>query len=344
MYAPSTAPGSPRTACWKSCPVFLDAALTRVRALGYDLVTMDEALRRMVEPEAGPAKARPVLALTFDDGLRDTADIALPILERHAAPFTLYVTTGFADRTARLWWIELERAIRVLSRIDVAIDGARLVLPCADDAGKRAAFDTLYRRLRAGPEERLLAVIATLRDEAGLSSSAIVDELCLDWNGVARIATHPLCVIGAHTTTHPMLAKHDEAIVRDELADSRREIERHVGLPVRHLAYPVGDPTSVGPREMAIAADLGFSSAVTTRPRDDLRRSRSPSDRVAAPVAQRPMAESPDAGDPAVRGAVRPLEPGPSGPCLTLGAPARETGSASSRRSSPSRLRPGSSP
>jgi peptidoglycan/xylan/chitin deacetylase (PgdA/CDA1 family) len=32
-----------------------------------------------------------------------------------------------------------------------------------------------------------------------------------------------------------------------------------------HLAYPVGDPTSAGPREFAMAADLGFATAVTTR-------------------------------------------------------------------------------
>jgi peptidoglycan/xylan/chitin deacetylase (PgdA/CDA1 family) len=39
-----------------------------------------------------------------------------------------------------------------------------------------------------------------------------------------------------------------------------------LGAPVRHLAYPVGDPTSAGPREFTMARDLGFRSAVTTRP------------------------------------------------------------------------------
>jgi peptidoglycan/xylan/chitin deacetylase (PgdA/CDA1 family) len=33
-----------------------------------------------------------------------------------------------------------------------------------------------------------------------------------------------------------------------------------------HLSYPVGDPTSAGPREFRIAAELGFKTAVTTRP------------------------------------------------------------------------------
>jgi peptidoglycan/xylan/chitin deacetylase (PgdA/CDA1 family) len=63
-----------------------------------------------------------------------------------------------------------------------------------------------------------------------------------------------------------MLAKHDEAFVRRELSESRARIEQAIGRPAHHLAYPVGDPTSAGPREFAIARELGFVSAVTTRP------------------------------------------------------------------------------
>ena len=37
-------------------------------------------------------------------------------------------------------------------------------------------------------------------------------------------------------------------------------------FPDRHLAYPVGDPTSAGLREFQLAADAGFDTAVTTRP------------------------------------------------------------------------------
>ena len=138
-------------------PAFLDAALTRIAALGYDLVSMDEAVARIARPDA-----RPFVALTFDDGYVDTATHALPILERHGAPFTVYVTTGFADRTARLWWIELEEAVRARDMVVIDIGGRRLSLPARTDDEKRTAFETLYWMLRAGPEERLLADIALL--------------------------------------------------------------------------------------------------------------------------------------------------------------------------------------
>jgi len=54
--------------------------------------------------------------------------------------------------------------------------------------------------------------------------------------------------------------------VRAEMEMSRSVIEAALGRRPQHLAYPVGDPTSAGPREFRIAAELGFKTAVTTRP------------------------------------------------------------------------------
>ena len=44
---------------------------------------------------------RPVL-ITFDDGFADYAQVALPILERHSLPATLFVTTGWLGRPGML--------------------------------------------------------------------------------------------------------------------------------------------------------------------------------------------------------------------------------------------------
>ena len=89
-------------------PDFLDSLLGRLRAQNFDIVDLDTAIARL--GDARP-DGRPFVALTFDDGYRDTADVALPILEKHAAPFAVYVTTGFADRSARMWWVEMELSL-----------------------------------------------------------------------------------------------------------------------------------------------------------------------------------------------------------------------------------------
>jgi peptidoglycan/xylan/chitin deacetylase (PgdA/CDA1 family) len=243
-------------------PAFLDAALARLRALGYRFATLAEA----VEALSGARPGAPLVALTADDGYRDTLDIALPVLERHGAPITVFVTPGFAERTARLWWVELERAVAALERVDVVVGGVRLSCPAATPAGKARAFADVYAALRAAPEDVLLRACADLCAAAGIDPLAIPQELCLDWDGIARLAAHPLVTIGAHTLTHPRLARLDPDAALSEIAGSRQAIAARFGLVPDHFAYPVGDASSAGAREFDLAGRAGFRAGVTTRP------------------------------------------------------------------------------
>lgn len=240
-------------------PAFLDHVLTTLRRRGFAVIGLDAVPDRL----AGTAGA-PFAVLTFDDGYRDNVEHAAPILRRHGVPWTLFVTSDFAGGRGRLWWLELERAIARLGR--VRLPGTAIDLPAGSDAEKSHAFETVYRHLRAGPEADLLAAIADLCGRAGLRPGDLAAELCLTWEDLRNLARDPMVTFGAHTVSHPMLAKHDAATLRREVEAGRDRLAGELGRPVRHLSYPVGDPTSAGPREFALARDLGFATAVTTRP------------------------------------------------------------------------------
>ena len=241
-------------------PEFLEAAIVGTKAAGFEIVSLDTAVQRLRRPAA--TGERPFAVLTFDDGYKDNRDFALPVLERHAAPFTLYVATGFADRSARLWWSELEEAIARLDKVEVD----RLSLQAGTDAEKVAAFDKVYWHLRGQGEDALLARVAGLCRKAGVDSRALVAEACMDWDDIAALSRHPLCTIGVHTLSHPRLAKLPFQEMQRELAASRAEIEARIGRKADHVSYPVGDATSAGEREFAEARAQKFASAVTTRP------------------------------------------------------------------------------
>ncbi len=260
---PAPEPGFAPNAGLEITPEFLDQLLLRLKAQGYRIVSLDEAVKRI---RSGGQFSEAFVALTFDDGYRDTADIALPVLERHEAPFTVFVTTGFADRTARMWWVEMEEAIAALPYVRIEAAGRSFDLPAGTAEEKQAAFEALYWPLRAGEEKELLRVAGALADEAGVERLDLVDELCLNWSGLRKLAQHPLVTIGAHTLSHPMLAKHPDAFARREIAESKAIIESEIDREVRHLAYPVGDPGSASVREFVLARQAGFESAVTTRP------------------------------------------------------------------------------
>ncbi|HEY0293185.1 MAG TPA: polysaccharide deacetylase family protein [Hansschlegelia sp.] len=243
-------------------PDFLDATLTRARQLGFDFVSLDEAWRRVTTG----VSVRPFLHLTFDDGYRDVRDNALPIMERHGAPATLYVASGFADGDAGVWWLALEEAIARAKRLYVDLGAGEAVLATGTPAEKSAAWSAIYWRLRAGPEEALRAEVDRLALEQGVDLGSFARELCMRWEELAEIAKNPLVTIGAHTMTHPMLAKHPVETARAEIAGSRDAIRDRLGAAPAHFAYPVGDLSAAGPRDYALTAELGFTTAVTTRP------------------------------------------------------------------------------
>jgi peptidoglycan/xylan/chitin deacetylase (PgdA/CDA1 family) len=241
-------------------PDFFDAALARIAARGFDFVTLAEAARRL--KAGGP----PFAALTFDDGYRDTRDEALPILERHGAAATVFFAPGLIERTARLWWLELEEAIRRLDVVEVALGAPTLRLPARTAREKSAAFERVYWTLRARPEAELLDAVATLAATAGVSSAALAEPTFLDWEESAALAGHPLVAAGAHSLSHRRLAHWPIAEARTEIAGCKAVLEARLGIAVNSFAYPVGDPTSAGEREFALAREAGYATAVTTRP------------------------------------------------------------------------------
>lgn len=258
--APEPVARMPENAGLSITPDFLDRVLRLLAELGYAVVPLAEVPARLSEP--GP----PVAALTFDDGYRDNARHALPVLEAHRAPFTMFVCTGFADRTAPLWWLDLEEAIERQPSLRLAFPDGVVEGPAGTEQERLALWRKLYWRLRRHDESVLEQTMRVLVDTTGLDPLGRVEQLCMDWQDLRYLARHPLATIGAHTASHPRLARVPAERARIEIEESRRRIREELDIDPLVFAYPVGDPGSAGPREFAMAREAGYSLAVTTRP------------------------------------------------------------------------------
>lgn len=243
-------------------PDFLDYAILRMRALGYDTVSLDEAVRRIEAPEAG----RRFVVFTFDDAYRDNLKYALPVLRRHRCPFTLYVPTALVDGEGEVWWQALEDIIAGQTAIALTHGEETEYLPCATLSEKREAFDTIYWRMRQMPEPERVTLIRDLAGKYGLDLQQHCRELIMDWKELKTFADEGLCTIGAHTVHHYELAKLPALDARNEIVQSVKVIEAQFGKVPAHLSYPIGSPAACGAREFALARELGFRTAVTTRP------------------------------------------------------------------------------
>ena len=243
-------------------PDFLDYTITRVRALGYDIVDMDEAVRRLASDE--PVKRFAVFS--FDDAYRDNLVHALPVLQRHKCPFTLYVPTALVDGVGEVWWQALEDLIAANNSLAIIHRGEAEYLVTASLAEKQIAYDALYARMRAMPEDERVALIRNLAQRYGMDLAAHCRSLIMDWSELGAFAREPLCTIGAHTVHHYELSKLSAAEARSEMEQSARIIKAQFGSEPKHFSYPIGSPAAAGDREYALARELGFETAVTTRP------------------------------------------------------------------------------
>ncbi|MFB9270110.1 polysaccharide deacetylase family protein [Bradyrhizobium erythrophlei] len=244
-------------------PDFLRAMLAHLRTLDVDIISMDEAHKRLAERSF----ARRFACFTFDDGYRDNRDFALPVMREFDAPMTVYVASDFAEGAGRLWWVALERVIATASAIEVPIGGTMTRLDASTAQAKRAAFNRMHDWLRSlASEHDVQREISALCARHGVDEGSIARELCLSWDELRGFAANPLVTIGAHTITHCNLAKQSEATASFELSTSRARIEDVLQRQAAHLAYPYGDRIAAGPREFALAKTLGFKTAVTTRP------------------------------------------------------------------------------
>jgi peptidoglycan/xylan/chitin deacetylase (PgdA/CDA1 family) len=245
-------------------PEFLEELLCQIKGMHLDAISLDEMHRRFIAGEFN----RRFVCLTFDDGYKDLTRWAYPLLRKYEMPFAVYIATSFPDRLGELWWLALEAVIARNSCIGALIDGKEQFFACGTVSEKRELYDVFYdylRRLKT--EDELRVVVRDLCTRYRVDIASFCQELCMDWHEIVELAADPLVTIGAHTVNHKILKKvPDDSGVRAEMAMSRAVLEAALGKRPDHLAYPVGDATSAGPREFRIASELGFKTAVTTRP------------------------------------------------------------------------------
>lgn len=243
-------------------PAFLEYVIERLRDLKIDIVSLDEALERL----ATPTKGRPFVVLTFDDAYKDNLKYALPILRRHEAAFTLYVPTALVDGVGELWWQAIEDIITRQDAIALTSNGQTDYVSTLTVAEKSDAYDTLYWQMRKMPEAERVTLLRSFAKAYGYDLAQQCRDLVMDWPELRLFAGDPLCTIGAHTVHHYELAKLPADQARSEMALSADIIAAQFGQRPRHFSYPLGGPHSAGQREFDLARDIGFASAVTTRP------------------------------------------------------------------------------
>jgi peptidoglycan/xylan/chitin deacetylase (PgdA/CDA1 family) len=255
-------PAWPRTG-WprgiETPPDLLDQFIALARRRGYSFVSLDALHDRL---RSGTAVRR-CLAVTFDDGYADVYTRAYPVLKQQGIPFTVFLTTGFLDRSYVPWWYLAERALAQGDAIPIEGLGATPAGTASTQADREWAFARVAEEFdEAAPDAvRPLAI--------RLFGASAVDGACAEyaitWQQAEALASDPLVTIGAHTVSHRNLKRLPAGEAEFEIRESARVLQARLGRCIEHFAYPFGSPPHAGPREFEMVEALGFKTAVTTR-------------------------------------------------------------------------------
>lgn len=245
-------------------PAFLEAVLDFLDEAGLEVVSLDEVHRRLTEGYDGD---RRFVALTFDDGFVDNYTTAYPILKRRNLPFTIYVATGLIDNTLDMWWVILETVIAKEDHITVDLGGEVREFDCSSDLRKLAAYRTLADKLATEvSEDEQRRFTRDFAQRYGVDIAALCAAEGMNWDQVRELAADPLVTIGGHTEKHHALARLDEGAMRADVERGSARLAEMLGAAPRHFAYPYGMPFVAGAREFEALQDMGYKTAVTTRP------------------------------------------------------------------------------
>lgn len=227
-------------------------------ACHFNVLPLREAAQRLRAARL-PCRA---CCITFDDGYADNLTVALPILEKHGLPATVFVATGYldggrmfndtvVDAIANSPSYELDLKTVGLGRYSLAtIDQKRTAI-----AAIQEKFKYQLPMHRSANVERLieLAKCDPLPDNIMLTSEQVVE------------ISHRGVEIGGHTVAHTILTTLDEETVVHEILLGKQKLEELTGKSVTTFAYPNGRPQrDYDARHVATVRKLGFEVAVST--------------------------------------------------------------------------------
>lgn len=229
------------------------ATLTRY----FTILPLSEGLARLRDNTLPPY----ALCLTFDDGYRDNATIAVPILQAKGVKATFFIASGFLD-CGRMWNDTLLAIVR--NWPDESIDLSDWGIPLirmGTLAERIAAWSALFRWMRRigdrGRGEMLERLARRLPE-------ALPTDLMMTRDQVRQLHAAGM-EIGCHTRSHPILARLPEDAARAEINDSKHDLEELTQAEVRYFAYPNGTPgDDYGMRDVKLVTAAGFDAAFST--------------------------------------------------------------------------------
>lgn len=226
----------------------------------YEILSLDKLAQYFHNDQPLPEKA---VAITFDDGYKDNYQHAYPILKKHQVPATIFLATSHISRGNMFWTDRVRYVIWNMPPTILDLDelGSYSLTSVAK---RREAASRVPEGMKRLPNDRRKFLIDRLLPICGTDiTDDIGRNLILSWDEVREMHNDGIG-FGAHTATHPILTRLALAQAKEEIMQSKKDVQDNLGQQTMPFAYPDGDFN----HELSkLVHECGFSCAVTTAPK-----------------------------------------------------------------------------
>ena len=181
--------------------------------------------------------------LTFDDGFRNNAEVAAPILRRYGVPAVFFICSRHSA-PGKYLWCDYLRALRQHFK------------------GNGFTFRHEFMDMSSGQREatvrRLTAYLVQLKPHPAALYQAIEEELPrledfvaeaarqdeyegMNPDQIHQLAANSLFSVGVHTVDHPRLTLCEPKEMLRQISENKSWLEQITSKPCGTIAYPYGD-------------------------------------------------------------------------------------------------------
>lgn len=254
-------------------PLQFERQLVQLEQIG-EFISAKQLLEAVDSDKRLPEKS---FVITFDDGLREQYDNALPVLQKLRVPAVFFINTApIADQTVSMVHkihilrssVDPNEFIDMLNsnsdRLGIRIDDS----VTAKEATNHYKYDSIEHakvkyllNFKMSSEERDILINECFRDRFAGEETAISKNLYMDVDQVRELGE--LDYIGTHTHEHVPVGMLDSSGIRREISESMRLIMSWCGRKPFALSYPYGSIEASSKTAARIAHEEGIKFAFT---------------------------------------------------------------------------------
>ena len=202
------------------------------------------------------------VVITFDDGYADNLYEALPILEAHHAQALFYISTSLLDTKLEFWWDDLERVFltghTIPNQLALDINNISYTFNTSNSDEKKETYNALHPLVKNCKTIDRDNAVKRIVNWSGLSREGRESHRMLTTQELIKLSKSKSSVIGAHTHTHPKLSLGSFQEQMDDIALSKRNLEKILNNKIEHFSYPFGSKEDYNAESVLVCKKLGF--------------------------------------------------------------------------------------